>query len=495
MIGRGTTDPTVGTMTPRRRHLHAESHSKRRGPATSSKRSEGGVGRWPNRARRLPACVAVLGVAASVIATTQTQIAIPAFADPPPPIPAGDHRCQGTERPYTVLAYTDDNNVYQEIPVCHGDATGGRGGDPGTPPVDTTKRLVAGSMTAVSPGVSSLASAVLTNLTMVDGATAGYVTADRCSALTSDPQTKSSGNHGAAAAIANLAVVPLDADGRFCIYNQSPVNLVVDVQGYFAPPSAGGQLFTSLPTTRRLDTRVAPLTRPSAGSVTRVSTGVAAGTSAVLVNLTMVDGVTPGYITADKCSTLTAGPQAKSSGNYGVSSAIANLSVVPVDADGSFCIYNQTPVNLVVDVQGSFSATAPSGELFTLVAPSRKLDTRVAPLSQPSAGSITRVSTGVAAGTSAVLVNLTMVNGASPGYITAGKCSVMVAGPQAASSGNHGTTTAIANLSVVPVDVDGSFCIYNQASVNLVVDLQGSFSAAGSQQFFPVGPTRVLDTR
>ena len=49
--------------------------------------------------------------------------------------------------------------------------------------------------------------------------------------------------------------------------------------------------------------------------------------------------------------------------------------------------------------------------------------------------------------------------------------------------------------SCVPVDVDGAFCIYNEQPVHLVVDLQGTFSASGAQQFFPAGPTRVLDTR
>jgi hypothetical protein len=296
------------------------------------------------------------------------------------------------------------------------------------------------------------------------------------------------------AAIANLSVVPLDPDGRFCIYNQQPVDLVADVQGFFAPPSAGGQVFTSTTPTRLIDTRNAPM-RPSASFVTRVPTSVAPGTTAVLVNLTMVDGLGAGYITADKCSTLVPGPQSKSNGNHGADVAIANLSVVPVDADGSFCIYNQQAVNLVVDLQGSFSPTAPSGLHFTPDAATRKLDTRVAPLVRPAAGSITRVDTGVAANTAAVLVNLTMVDGAAAGYITANKCSALSPGPQSRSNGNHDVSTAIANLSVVPVDPDGSFCIFNQQAVNLVVDLQGSFSASGALQFFPIGPNRVLDTR
>jgi hypothetical protein len=360
--------------------------------------------------------------------------------------------------------------------------------------VALSRTVAAGSITPAIPGVPDGASSVLANLTMVDGAAPGYITAERCSALVPGPQSQSNGNHDVSAAIANLSVVPLDPDGRFCIYNQQPVNLVADVQGYFAPPAAGGQVFTSTIPTRLLDTRKFPL-RPSASFVTRVTTSFGPGTTAVLVNLTMVDGLGPGYITADKCSTLVPGPQSRSNGNHEAALAIANLSVVPIDSDGSFCIYNQEAVNLVVDLQGSFSSTAPSGLNFTPVAPTRKLDTRIAPLARPAGGSITHVDTGVAAGTSAVLVNLTMVDGTTSGYITADKCSALSPVPQSRSSGNHSASTAIANLSVVQVDPDGSFCIYNQQPVNLVVDLQGSFSPTGTQQFYPFGPFRVLDTR
>jgi hypothetical protein len=57
---------------------------------------------------------------------------------------------------------------------------------------------------------------------------------------------------------------------------------------------------------------------------------------AFLVNLTMVNGLTPGYITAERCQDVSAGPQSKSSGNFGVSTAIANLGVVRNGGFGGF---------------------------------------------------------------------------------------------------------------------------------------------------------------
>ncbi|HEY4331538.1 MAG TPA: hypothetical protein VGM78_03170, partial [Ilumatobacteraceae bacterium] len=345
---------------------------------------------------------------------------------------------------------------------------------------------------------SSNAEAALVNLTMVDGVASGYITADKCSALVAGPQKKSNGNHGVAAAVANLAVVPLDTNGSFCVYNQVAVNLVADVQGFFSAPipqTFPGQVLVSETPDRKLDTRKAPLTKPAAGSITKVMTGVPAGATAALVNLTMVDGDGAGYITADRCSVLTAGPQTKSNGNHIANDAIANLSVVPVDADGSFCIYNQLSVNLVVDLQGYFITSDPNGLRFTLIAPARAIDTRLAPLTKPAAGTITKVMTGAPLGTTSALVNMTMVDGDGGGYITADKCSNLVAGPQSKSSGNFVANDAIANLAVVPLDADGSFCIFNQIGVNLVVDVQGYFGPTGADVFYASGQGRYIDTR
>ena len=352
-----------------------------------------------------------------------------------------------------------------------------------------------GSLTPVQSAVPAPATAALVNLTMAAGVANGYVTADKCTALVAGPQTKSNGNHGVGTAIANLSVVAVDPDGRFCIYNEQPVHLIADVQGYFAPSAGGGQVLVASAPIRKLDTRQPGFVRPPSGSITRVETGAAVGVTAVLANLTMGGATSAGYITADKCSALVAGPQTKSNGNHGVGTAIANLSVVPVDADGAFCIYNEQPVHLIVDIQGFFSPSAVDGRLFISSAPLRKLDTRQPGFVRPPSGSITSVNTGAAAGVTAVLINLTMTGGAAAGYVTADKCSALVAGPQTKSNGNHPAGDAIANLSVVPVDADGAFCIYNEQPVHLIVDIQGFFSPTGSQQFFPGTPTRMLDTR
>ena len=329
--------------------------------------------------------------------------------------------------------------------------------------------------------------AALVNLTMTEGNAPGYVTADKCSRLVAGPQSQSNGNFAPGQTVANLAVVPVDADGGMCVYNSSATHMVVDRQGVFS--SKGALAFTPSIPTRILDTRNGP--RPPAGSVQRVRTAAAPGTQAGLVNLTMTQGESSGYVTADKCSRLMPGPQSQSNGNFGFNQAVANLSVVPLDTDGSFCVYSSAAVHLVVDIQATLST---SGLLaLTMATPQRVGDTRSG--TRPAAASITRVSTGAAPGAQSVLVNLTMTDAVTGGYVTADKCSRLRAGPQAQSNANFAPGQTMANLAVVTVDPDGSFCIFASAPVHLVADIQGAFATNGALRFTPSIPTRISDTR
>ncbi len=356
--------------------------------------------------------------------------------------------------------------------------SGGSGGADGSP-------RPPGKTTVANAGTG--ADAALVNLTMTQGTQGGYVTADKCSRLVDGPQAASNGNFVAGQTVANLAVVPVDPDASLCLYNSGAVHLVVDTQGVFS--ATGSLRYSPTTPTRLLDSR--RTTRRASGSSTRVATGAPAGSQAALVNLTMTDATQGGYITADKCSRLTAGTQAFSNGNFGVQQTLANLAVVSLDSDGSFCVYSSGAVHLIVDTQGFF--TASGGHGFTSARPRRQLDTRSG--ARVGGGQVVRITAGADPGSEAVLVNLTMTEGLSGGYITADKCSRLAPGPQSHSSGNFGAQQTVANLSVVPVDSDGSFCVYTSASVHLVVDIQGVFSASGPLRFTPSVPNRLLDTR
>jgi hypothetical protein len=341
------------------------------------------------------------------------------------------------------------------------------------------------------PRSSPAGSYALVNLAAVDASAPGYLTADACSTLGPGPQTTANVNYPARGAVSNLGLVPVDADGRACIFNSTGTELVADVIGRLHPeaPFVDGWRLTPGVPRRVLDTRADLGGRLLPGSFIHVDSGSTA--EALLVNVSMVDALEPGYVTVERCSFNRAGPRSFSSGNYVAGVTSSNLAIASLSNDGAFCIYNHSAVHVVIDVVGSFSRE--DGSKFAPLAKRRVLDTRDrgAPV---DASSITRVSTGAPPGTTAVVVNLATLDGEGAGYVTADRCSALVAGPQATATTTHPATSPTSNLAVVAVDADGSFCIYNQRAVHLVVDVQGAFGASGTHVFSP-GGRRLIDTR
>ena len=135
---------------------------------------------------------------------------------------------------------------------------------------------------------------------------------------------------------------------------------------------------------------------------------------------------------------------------------------------------------------------------FNPIGPVRVLDTRdgtgTAPGKVADGGLVRLVLTaanGVPANATAVMLNLTATEPVGPGYATAYPCDI----PRPlASNVNYAIGETAANLVQVRLASDGSVCLFTQRSSHLIVDLAGYFAPTG-QQYRPVDPTRVLDTR
>ena len=102
-------------------------------------------------------------------------------------------------------------------------------------------------------------------------------------------------------------------------------------------------------------------------------------------------------------------------------------------------------------------------------------------------GSTTDVNAGVSG--SAALVNLTMTQAQRAGYLTADRCDSVISLKDTKSNGNYTPGQDIANLSVIPLD-NGHFCIYNNAPVHEIADVQGVFSGNGNLAFSEFSPPR-----
>jgi hypothetical protein len=206
------------------------------------------------------------------------------------------------------------------------------------------------------------ASAVALNVTAAEALAPGYVTVwptgqDRPSA--SSLNATSVGQN-----IANLVIVPLGTDGRVSFFSQSGTQLVADVAGWFtdeSQPADISGLFVPIDPARVLDTRAALGVRTKTAVVANGSISLpvagrggvpAGGVSAIVVNVTAVQALAPGFVTVWPDSA--AQPLASNLNVTFAGQNIANLTSVGLGPTGAISIYTQSGAHLVADLAGYY---------------------------------------------------------------------------------------------------------------------------------------------
>jgi hypothetical protein len=212
---------------------------------------------------------------------------------------------------------------------------------------------------------------------------------------------------------------------------------------------------------------------------------VPADAAAVVLNVTVDDPKYAGYVTVQPCG---APAPSASTLNYEWDTTVANHVIVKPGADGKVCVFTYAATHVLVDLLGWI--TAAGG--YTGVAPVRALDTRSGGgrLGAGGAATVHLGAVGVPAAADAVVVNVTAVDPAGPGYLSVSPCPG-AAGP--VSSVNYGTGQTVADLAVTPVAADGTVCVQTYAATDVLVDVMGWFTAGSP--FTPTAPRRLLDTR
>lgn len=297
--------------------------------------------------------------------------------------------------------------------------------------------------------------------------------------------------------------------GPFAVLMSFALLLIGTPQIAEAAPVAGG--FVAQAPIRLLDTRAnvghSGLVAGNGAIIVPVAgmAGVpASGVAAVVMNVTVTETVSFGFVTVYPAGT--AKPNA-SNLNYVSGQTVANQVVVKLGANGAVVFENSgdAPISLVADVAGYYLAGnsgAPGS--FRALAPSRVLDTRsghAAAGPVPANGEITVHIGGQAGipatGVSAVVLNLTVTETRSYGFITAYPTGT--AKPNA-SNLNYVAGQTVPNLAVVKVDAQGriNFANTGSSSVALIADVAGYFvggTPSGEGAFRSLEPSRVLDTR
>jgi sugar lactone lactonase YvrE len=205
-------------------------------------------------------------------------------------------------------------------------------------------------ITASSCAIPPSAQAVSLNFSAVPHGPLGYVTA--WPAGQTQPLV-SALNAPTGVVTANAGIVQLGTGGAMNIFASNTTDLIIDVNGYFAPQASGGLSLYTLTPCRVIDTRNAAglFTGTLNVNVTASPCAVPAAAQAYVLNATVVPNGALGYLslwanghTQPAVSTLNAVDGVVTS----------NMAVVPT-SNGSISAFAPNPTQLILDISSYFA--------------------------------------------------------------------------------------------------------------------------------------------
>ena len=179
--------------------------------------------------------------------------------------------------------------------------------------------------------------------------------------------TVSTLNDTSGALVANAAIVPAGTSGAVDVYVPQATNLIIDTNGYFAPPGSAGALnFYPLPPCRVVDTRAvggSGLTgafgppQMTAGStrsfpIPSSSCGVPVTAQAYSLNITVVPSGPLNYISIWPTGQVM---PLVSTLNDLSGTIVANAAIVPAGSNGAVSVFAYDATDLVIDITGYFA--------------------------------------------------------------------------------------------------------------------------------------------
>jgi hypothetical protein len=289
--------------------------------------------------------------------------------------------------------------------------------------------------------------------------------------------------------LANAAIVPAGISGAISAFATNDTDLIVDINGYFAPPATSTLQFYSLFPCRVLDTRNPNGTfgGPSLpGGIIRSfpipssPCGVPVNAGAYSLNVTVVPHGELGYLTAWPAGVT---QPVVSTLNSLDGTVLANAAIVPAGTGGAVSFFATNTTDLVVDINGYFAPPASSGLNFYASTPCRLVDTRnpTGSLGGPTMGAATTRAFPLSTSScglpgypaaQAYSLNMTVVPQGPLGYLTtwpAGGTQPVV------STLNAPKGLVVANAAIVPASTSGSISVFVTNTTDVIVDTNGYF--------------------
>ncbi|MCU1393107.1 MAG: polysaccharide deacetylase [Ilumatobacteraceae bacterium] len=372
---------------------------------------------------------------------------------------------------------------------------------PGSPLTANTPIVLPGHVTIGAITIPAAAQALVGNATVdnTDGAPPGFATVwPSGSAL----PLASNLNFAPGTVRPNEFTVGLGSDGNFDLESSTGGHFLIDITGYYAPPTSAGLYFHPLARpVRLLDTRVgqAAVVHPGA-ALTAGQTLVLPGQfSAGAITVPASARALAGNATVDNTVGAPAGFATLFPGgadlpptsnlNYGAGTVAPNAFTVGLGPDGSFDLFSNSGGDFVIDITGYYDNVSTGGLLYhALVRPARELDTRAgqsaavqtgAPLAPGGMlnlpGAFTFDTVVVPATASAVVGNATVDNSINA---PAGFATLYPGGtdPPLASNLNYIPGLVAPNAFIVGLGTIDSYNLFSQQGSNFIIDISGFFS-------------------
>lgn len=215
-------------------------------------------------------------------------------------------------------------------------------------------------------GVPADARAVAVTVTAVASDGTGYITAWPAGQL--QPNASISNQPVAGMTVANTAILPVGAGGQISIYSDGGAHILVDIAGWFTGDSAAAGsdgLFVPVVPKRIADSRRSfGMRKLPAGLPTELPVSIPGGipagvnAAAVAVNLTIVNPMDDGYLTASPSQVPV--PNA-SNLNFVRDRNAAGLSLSRLGANGNLNLYSYSTAQVIADIAGWFTG-APAAD-------------------------------------------------------------------------------------------------------------------------------------
>jgi hypothetical protein len=199
-----------------------------------------------------------------------------------------------------------------------------------------------------SCNIPSTAKAYSLNITAVPHKTLGYLTTWPTGQ--SEPNV-STLNAPTGAITANAAIVPAGSSGEVSIYTSDASDVILDINGYFAPSGAGGLSLYAVTPCRVLDTRPNAFNGVHAVNVEGSTCAPPSTAQAYVLNATVLP---PGELIY-----LTLWPAGEAQPNVSTLNAIdgaitSNMAIVPT-TNGSIDAFSSNSTNLILDLSSYFA--------------------------------------------------------------------------------------------------------------------------------------------